>query len=716
KLERVGIHDNFFELGGHSLLAMRLLAEVRGAFNVELPARTLFEKPLISEFIRAIEAAPKSTVKQQTILSFTLGHLWHRADFEGLASPFDVFAAVRLKGELEIEVLENALNAYLERHQSLKAVSDAQLKLLVEDWGDWKSLKVEEQESMIYRLAASETSHPLSTGAASGVRVRLIRAAAQSHLLIIMIGSVATDGWSTGAMLRELETLYAVCRIRDLSSLKVFNSPVLHKSQLNTTANAGWPSREWQLSTPEEQGVSSEKIVSVLEFGANNHMDSFLLARHGKIVAEAYYAPYKSDIRHALNSATKAVTSTLIAIACKQGLLGGLHLPVLSFFSDRGIANLDERKKSMTINHLLNMTSGIDWTEPMRGTHVTLNEMRESRDWVQFVLDRPMSHLPGTHFNYSGGNIHLLSAILTKVTGVSALQFAKQHLFGPLGVADVRWSSDKQHITNGADGLFLRPTDMAKIGLLYLRNGMWDGRQLLPMDWVDKINYASGDAYRGRAYANCFWALPGKGGYMANGNRRQIILVLPELDIVVVATGKYIYELEEFVDLVISSAVSETALPINTKWISLLGDRIKEAACLAPVPVRAPPALATMVSGKRYWFDENALGLKSILLELEGERPFYETRFSSRGLHSQDSCMVGPVGLGGLYELSDSKREATFGQWESENVFVLNRQVLGGSILEKYTFVFNDRRLILRIESGRFLTELHGTMIVKDER
>src|SRR5689334_17020606 len=139
------------------------------------------------------------------------------------------------------------------------------------------------------------------------------------------------------------------------------------------------------------------------------------------------------------------------------------------------------------------MASGIEWTQPLGGRPDSMFEMERSPDWVKFVLDRPMSSAPGAVFNYSNGNAHLLSAIVTKITGMSALEYAKAKLFGPLGINDVFWEHDPQGISNGGNGLYLQPRDMAKIGYLYLRNGTWERKQLLPSDWLDKVTHATID-------------------------------------------------------------------------------------------------------------------------------------------------------------------------------------------------------------------------------
>jgi CubicO group peptidase (beta-lactamase class C family) len=133
-----------------------------------------------------------------------------------------------------------------------------------------------------------------------------------------------------------------------------------------------WPTTQWPTSTPEQQGMDSVALASLLDFGTSRSLDSLLLVRHGRIVLDAYYAPYTSEIPHRINSATKSVVGTLAAIVQKDGLLDGFDHPVLDFFGDRAIANLDERKKAITIQNLLDMTSGIDWSEPLDGPLVSL--------------------------------------------------------------------------------------------------------------------------------------------------------------------------------------------------------------------------------------------------------------------------------------------------------------------------------------------------------
>jgi CubicO group peptidase (beta-lactamase class C family) len=329
------------------------------------------------------------------------------------------------------------------------------------------------------------------------------------------------------------------------------------------------------MSTPEVEGMDSKELAKLADWGTTHSFDSLLVVRHGKIVAEVYYAPYNAGIPHAVWSVTKSVIGALAAIAWKDGLLDSPSHRVLDFFDRGSIANLDDRKEAITVQNLLDMTSGIEWTQPLVGAIPTsLIEMQRSPDWVKFILDRPMSSAPRETFDYSDGNAQLLSAIITKLTGMSALDYAKAKLFGPLGINDVFWRHDPQGISIGGDELYLQPRDMAKIGYLYLRNGAWEGEQLLPVAWIDKVSHATVDMHNrwepDLRYSNFFWALPNKHVYIATGFNGQMVMVFPDLDIVAVTTARDSHNFGEFANFISSSVKSDTALPADAASAKLL--------------------------------------------------------------------------------------------------------------------------------------------------
>ena len=233
--------------------------------------------------------------------------------------------------------------------------------------------------------------------------------------------------------------------------------------------------------------MSSERLARLVDFGALNDMDSVLVTRHGRIVLEATYAPFRAGLKHHVYSATKSVVSTLVGMALGDGLLDSTDgRSWTSSPTAPSPTSTTPRRRSRS-SHLLDMTSGLDWTEGLTAPSNSPIAMARSPDWQQFVLDQPMATPPGTRFYYNSGNSHLLSAILTKVTGRSALDYARERLFGPLGIDDVLWRADPQGVSVGGYGLYLQPRDMAKIGYLWLRGGLWEGKQILPAAWIEGV-------------------------------------------------------------------------------------------------------------------------------------------------------------------------------------------------------------------------------------
>jgi CubicO group peptidase (beta-lactamase class C family) len=485
--------------------------------------------------------------------------------------------------------------------------------------------------------------------------------------------------------------------------------------QANDSSQA-WPTKEWRTSTPEEQGMDSTTLANLIDFGATHELESLLVIRHGTIVAEAYYAPFRAGVKHRINSATKSVIGTLIAIALKEGLLDGLDHRVMDFFSDRTIANLDDNKKAITIQNLLDMTSGLDWTEPLGGggRPQSMIAMEQSADWEQFVLDRPMATEPGAAFNYDSGNPQLLSAILTRLTGQSALDYARKRLFGPLGISDVLWRSDPHGVSIGGYGLFLQPRDMAKFGYLYLHNGVWEGDQIIPPSWIDRIRHASVPMnLMNLRYENLFWVAPDSNVYFANGYHGQRIFVMPALDIVAVATGTgHSASSGKEIEMIADAVKSDAPLPPDAGAQSLLASRIQEAATEKPLLVGETPEIAKAISGKLYRFPENSLRLSTLSLNFVGPNPSYAYELETGRPDAPVERFEGPIGLDGVYRAGvPTNRGITVakGAWSYDKSFVVQFQELGGDNLRSAFLSFKGRGvdLVFVPEDGPSI-KLHG--------
>ena len=296
-----------------------------------------------------------------------------------------------------------------------------------------------------------------------------------------------------------------------------------------------WPGRDWQTAAPEEQGLDPNLLGQILPAIEEQQISlhSLLVIRHGYVVFEAYFDPYKADARHELYSVTKSFTSALVGIAVDQGAIQNLDQTVLGFFPEQSFANIDARKEVMTVRHLLTMTSGLDWLEG----DATYRAMYFSRDWAGYVFDLPMLEDPGTRFEYCSGCSHLLSAILNETTGTNVLAFAEKNLFRPIGIRDVEWETDAQGIPIGGWGLQLTPREMARLGYLYLNGGRWNGQQVVPTEWVEDSAHAQVETGGDLAYGYQWWIYPSHGGYAALGRAGQTILVFPDLDLVIVTTA-----------------------------------------------------------------------------------------------------------------------------------------------------------------------------------
>ena len=344
-----------------------------------------------------------------------------------------------------------------------------------------------------------------------------------------------------------------------------------------------WPKDAWTHATPESMGMDSVALSKLVDFGSAIRMDGLVVVRHGRIVAEAYYAPFKAGTRHRINSATKGIVGALVGAAIQAGYLKSTEQRVAEFFPEMPAS--DARKNEISVQHLLDMTSGIDWDEPLSaspGSGRSAIEMEHSRNWIEYVLSRPMAQQAGRGFNYDSGNSHLLSAILSRTVGVRAEKFAATALFGPMGITDFDWNVDPAGNSTGGWGLSMTPLDMAKIGYLYLRRGTWEGRPLLPLGWADRMRSARSPMSLGTPddfyYGDGWWAVPKRGIYAMTGFNRQLILIKPASDLVVVTVGRAPWRFEFFFDLLESSIRSDASLKPNTDAIKVLRDKERAAA------------------------------------------------------------------------------------------------------------------------------------------
>jgi len=323
----------------------------------------------------------------------------------------------------------------------------------------------------------------------------------------------------------------------------------------------------WETVSLEEVGISERPIAKAVERIRGKtypNVHSLLIVKDGKLVFEEYFGgyewvyesdrfqgPYKEfdqDSLHTIMSVTKAFTSALVGITVAQGFIANEHEKVFDYFPE--YAHLrDERKNDITLEHLLTMTSGLEWNEWEYSLSDTRNDLIQLfivNDPIAYILAKPVVHQPGTYWYYSGGDVNLLGEIIRKATGMRMDDFAAQYLFSPLGITEYEWDFINPDVVHASGNLKLRPRDMAKFGYLILNDGVWQGERILSQAWVDKTKaaYISSPAPdHGERYGYQWWlkTFPyGSGTVEAlhrSGWGGQAIYLFPSLDMVIVFTG-----------------------------------------------------------------------------------------------------------------------------------------------------------------------------------
>ena len=342
-----------------------------------------------------------------------------------------------------------------------------------------------------------------------------------------------------------------------------------------------WPTHGWSHGTPTSVGLD-EAVLAALDndiaSGKYSLIDSFQVFRCGKEIYSrkyehdyakiygkeakvkgplnarltgrynyfdpAWHPYYHGTDLHTMQSVSKTVTSAIIGIATARGdFKAGLDTPILSYFDVSKVKNVDERKRRMTLQNVLTMTTGLDWDEdvPYDDPRSDSSLMEATDDWVRYVIDKPMAHDPGTVFNYSSGATELLAYIFKKETGQDIDAYGEKSLFAPLGIKH-HWKRTYLGVVDTEGGLYLNGADLAKIGYLYLNDGLWDRKQLISTAWVrQSLTPAIDTGWQGLKYGFKWWLQPleDRKEYVwhAIGFGGQRLLVFPSEQLIAVFTG-----------------------------------------------------------------------------------------------------------------------------------------------------------------------------------
>ncbi|MBC7974874.1 MAG: serine hydrolase [Myxococcales bacterium] len=293
-------------------------------------------------------------------------------------------------------------------------------------------------------------------------------------------------------------------------------------------------SASWTMSDPEAQGIDSTGLERAsTELSNLPYTSSFLVIRHGALVFERYYHGSAKNQSNNVHSASKSIWGAAIGIAINQGVIPGVDTTIASALPSRYAEAMSPQARTMKVRDLVTMTSGIQWSED-----TTENRIQRSSDWIAEILELPMTATPGTRFNYSTGNTHLSSAVLASAIQTTTCEFIHQHLLAPLGIVAEHWGRDPQGYVSGGYNFYVTPRELAKFGLLYLRDGNWNGRQLVPAAWVATSMTKQVEADDPYGYGYNFWLrdLAGHDVAVAWGFGGQMIYIVKDLDLVVVMT------------------------------------------------------------------------------------------------------------------------------------------------------------------------------------
>lgn len=358
-------------------------------------------------------------------------------------------------------------------------------------------------------------------------------------------------------------------------------------------------------ASPESKGVSSKGIRDFLQAAAASGIGwhSFVLLRHGHIIAEGWWKPFEPQFRHTLYSLSKSFTSTAIGLLVKEGKLR-IDQPVISFFPNELPATPGENLKKMQVRSLLTMNTG-------HGED-TMPKMRDSaKPWTTAFLEQPVQYEPGTHFLYNTGATYMLGAIVHKLTGQTLENYLTPRLFQPLEITTHDWETSPQGLNTAGYGLRITTGDIAKFGQLYLQKGMWNGKEILPQAWVAEATgkqttsqEGNGDWSQGYGYQ--FWRCKPPGLYRGDGAYGQFCIVMPEQDAVLAITSES-WDMQKSMTTVwdaLLPAMQAGSLPENpAEWTALKGEL---KSLVLPVAKGASVSnLSSKMDGKRITLEQN---------------------------------------------------------------------------------------------------------------
>jgi CubicO group peptidase (beta-lactamase class C family) len=453
-------------------------------------------------------------------------------------------------------------------------------------------------------------------------------------------------------------------------------------------------------SSPEAQGISSSAILSFIE-AADRDIDSlhsFMLVRHGHVVAEGWWTPYSAESPHMLYSLSKSFTSTAVGLAIAEGKLS-LDDEVLKFFPEDAPANPSDNLRSMRVHDLLRMSTGHQTEPPLGG----------NQPWTKTFLAHPVPFKPGTHFVYNTPATYMLSAIVQKATGETVLDYLTPRLFEPLGIRKPTWETSPQGISCGGYGLSVRTEDIARFGQLYLQKGKWQGKQLVPEAWIEAAtsrqtsNGSSPNSDWDQGYGYQFWRCR-HGLYRGDGAFGQYCIVMPEQDAVIAITSG-VRDMQAVMNLIwdkLLPAMKTSALAADDAARQKLEKTLK-GLTLRPQEGNSAPA---NFAGKKYLFPANDRKLEAVSLDGDGANGSVTLVSRLNGVEQRIVCGSGSWQKGRLtwgqlaWGQLPEQPVAASGAWTADNTFTAKLCFYETPYVVTVRMKFSDRDVQWNAESN----------------
>lgn len=378
-------------------------------------------------------------------------------------------------------------------------------------------------------------------------------------------------------------------------------------------------------AAPSEVGIDGDQVAVFLDKleEAGLELHSFMLHRQGKVAAEGWRWPYRSDRLRVLHSVAKSFTACAIGLAIEEGRLS-LADKVVSFFPDDVPADASDWLQAMTVEDLLTMRCG-------HAYEVSGAVWRNiSTSWIAEFFKIPLAYAPGTRYVYTSAASYMLSAIVSRVTGMSMHEYLKPRLFEPLGIRDERWDIGPDGVNPGGNGLTARTADLLKLSVLHAQSGLWEGRRVLPEHWVREATRAHGEHDSTYGY---HWQIRPTNAYSAIGVFVQLSTVFPEHGVTIAVTGAmdksamlYPYLLDYLKPAFLPSVTPNAAADQR------LAERIRAWEAPPPAQAAGHSALQAVVDARNYAMDTNAAGVASVRLAFGQDDCTFELR-DATGVH-----------------------------------------------------------------------------------